>query len=87
MKFFYLQKLEHKQSKLRQQNSLQLNTVPTPSPAPTLTRSDSIHSVSTARSTISSPPPVSSQQQTAASSVSSTSGKFNVYYRFYLFAG
>lgn len=51
-------KLEHKQSKLRQQNSLQLNTMPTPSPAPILVRSDSIHSLSTIHSTVSSPPPV-----------------------------
>lgn len=51
--FTYLQqKLEHRQSKLRQQNSLQLSN---PLPAPTLSRSDSIHSLTGNRNVVSQP--------------------------------
>lgn len=55
--FKFQQKLEHKQSKLRQQNSLQLGNVASGSVISPLPRSDSVYSISTTQSGLLSPPP------------------------------
>lgn len=55
--FYFQQKLEHKQSKLRQQNSLQLGNAASGSLLSPLPRSDSVHSISTIQSGLLSPPP------------------------------
>lgn len=55
--FNFQQKLEHKQSKLRQQNSLQLGNATSGTLLSPLPRSDSVHSISTVQSGLLSPPP------------------------------